>query len=216
MIRFLITVLSACTLAGIGFSRAIADPTDIPELSSILSLFTAQATSQEGVRINWTLDRQSPTITKFRIYRGYEEVGNFAVLVEISSHSAANDVDYSYKDTTALRGVSYYYKLAAVGQSSESVFPVVITATPLPSGVAHDMQNMAPASILPGNRIALYVREPGRIRLDVVSPPSKALVDDELRPGIYEFDPPATGQGEVTLRIRHDTDFSEDIQWPIH
>jgi len=216
MVKRWLIFLSACLMAGLQSSECFADVNEIPELSSVLSLYTAQATTAEGVRLNWTLDHQSPTIVKFRIYRGYEEAGNFAVLTEITAHTAASDVDYSYQDTTALPGVSYYYKLAALGQSSESVFPVVITATPLLPGVDRDMQNLSPASILPGDRISLYVREPGRIRLDVISPSQKALVDDVLRPGIYEFDPPNNGHGEFTLRVRHDTDFSQDVAWPVH
>ena len=197
------------------FSSALhAQSAAIPELSSVLSVFTARATAGNGVRLNWTLDRQSPTILYFRIYRGYEEFGNFAVLAEIPSHSAANDVDYTYPDESARPGVSYYYKLAAVGQQSESVFPVVITATPMPPGVERSREALAPAAVLPGERIALYVRERGRTRLDVVSH-GRALVDDVLLPGIYEFDPPSGAERPLRLRISREDGFSEDILWPL-
>ncbi|MBU0509333.1 hypothetical protein KKH27_10900 [bacterium] len=215
MIRLLFGVLVLTFVMAGQSPAAPAEFDDVPELSSVLSVFTARATSGNGVRLNWTLDRQSPTILGFRLYRGYEEVGNFAVLAEIGSHSAASDVEYSYQDASARPGVSYFYKLAAVGQRTESVFPVVITATPLTQGHERDRRELAPASIIPGERIALYVREAGRTKLDVLTPPGKALVDDVLQPGIYEFDPPSEPHQPMTLRVSHETGFTEEVIWPL-
>jgi len=214
MIQTLLRVFVFCMTLFVWSSATLAQSDEIPELSSVLSVFTARAAGANGVRLNWTLDRQSPTILGFRIYRGYEEFGNFAVLAEIPSHSAANDVDYTYPDESARFGVSYYYKLAAVGQQSESVFPVVITATPMPSGADRTREELAPAIILPGARIALYVRARGRTRLDVI-PQGRTLVDDVLKPGIYEFDPPAGAEKPLRLRISRDDGFSEEILWPV-
>ncbi len=187
---------------------------DLPELSSVLSLFSAHATTPDAVRINWTLDQQSPTISSFRIYRGYEEVGNFSVLTDVEAHTAKDVMEYTFSDTLVHPGVSYFYKLAAIGQSSESVFPVVITATPPLPGTDSAVSNLVPAAILPGEKITLYVRTPGRVKLNVVSNPTRALVDDSLRPGIYEFDPPAPGT--LSLHLEHEGGFTADTSWPVH
>jgi hypothetical protein len=187
---------------------------DLPELSSVLSLFSAHATTSEAVRVNWTLDQQSPTIQAFRIYRGYEEIGNFSVLAEVPTHAAPDAMEYTISDSLVRPGVSYFYKLAAIGLNSESVFPVVITATPPLPGAASDSGELVPVSILPGDKITLYVRRPGRVKLDVVSSPTRALVDDSLRPGIYEFDPPISGT--LTLHIEHEGGFEANTSWPVH
>ncbi len=185
-----------------------------PELSSLLSLFSAHALPAGGVRINWTLEQQSPTIMNFRIYRGYEDLGNFAVLSDVAVHPAADRLDYSFPDTTALPGVSYFYKLAAVGQSSESVFPVVISATPRMGDGSDKAVDALPVMILPGNKISLYVLRPGHVKLELLSGDRKSLVDDTLRPGIYEFDPPAA-QPSATLHLEHDSGYEADVSWPV-
>jgi hypothetical protein len=211
MRRFLQPLLFAALLSTGILCRA-EPATDVPELATILSLFSAHAAT-DGVRLNWTLDKQSPTILQFRIYRGYTEVGNFAVLSDVDVHPAKDTVDYSYTDTTIRAGVSYFYKIAAVGQKGESVFPVVITATPPQAGQSSEAhKDLSPAMLLPGEKITLYVRTAGHVRLAVLSRPVKALVDDVLQPGIYEFDPPAS---TFTLRLKHELGPSMDIAWPI-
>lgn len=121
-------------------------------------------------------------------------------------------MEYSLSDSLVRAGVSYYYKLAAIGQGSESVFPVVITATPPVHGKEADSAEFVPATILPGDKITLYVRTAGRVKLDVVAP-ARALVDDSLRPGIYEFDPPASGK--LSLHLEHEGGFRADAAWPV-
>jgi len=201
-----------CCLPLLGFAQSSGM---IPELTSDLALFSAQAAGSEGIRLNWNLDRQSPTIVKFRIYRGYEELGNFAVLTELNVRWARDSVEYSYRDSTARPGVSYYYKLAAVGQSSESVFPVVITAVIPDKYQSQAKCELVPASVLPGEKINLYVRRTGRINLSVLSAPARILVNDTLRPGIYEFDPPENA-APLRLRLEHDSGYETNIIWPLN
>lgn len=196
---------------GPGAAQSAVDPL---ELTSALSVFSAHATSGSGIRLNWTLDYQSPTITKFRLYRGYEEVGAFAVLTEIDAQHTMDTAAYSFKDTTALAGVSYYYKLAAMSQNGESVFPVVITAVLL-SPDQNSIKELPAAAVLPDAKILLYVRTPGRIHLGVVSFPPHVLVDETLRPGLYEFDPPS-GDSRLTLRLEHEAGLRTEISWPAH
>jgi hypothetical protein len=186
---------------------------EIPELATALSLFSAHA-GDDGIRVNWTLDRQSPTIVKFRVYRGYADAGHFAVLAELPSHGGQNDAHYAYTDTLAIPGVTYYYKLGAAGQSSESVFPVVISAAVQPAagsvGSAND-----PVTLLPGKKLELYVREAGHVQLNLIAPAeTQPIVDDELSPGIYELEPPANGS-PLRLRVTHDNGFSRDLDWPL-
>jgi hypothetical protein len=180
------------------------------DLSSLLSLFSAHALPAGGVRLNWTLEKQSPTILQFRIYRGYEDVGNFDVLAEVPTHAAT---DYSFTDTTAQSGVSYYYKVAAAGQRNESVFPVVISATVQIGKDQTAQTEDLPLMILPGKRVSLYVRRAGHVQLSAVMSPPKALVDDSLRPGIYEFDLSSTQP--VTLRLHHENGYTAEVIWPI-
>jgi hypothetical protein len=207
--RLAVSLLFLCGMCGSMFAQ------DIPELSSVLSLFSAHATADDGVRLNWTLDKQSPTIIKFRIYRGYEEVGNFAVLTDVNANAAADSVAYSFRDATAKPGVTYYYKLAALGQKSESVFPVVITATATMPGQSGPTHELVPAAVLAGDKIVLYVRKAGQIKLDITSAPAKALVNDSLKPGIYEFDPPAGGNGNLSLHLEYGKDYRVDVMWPV-
>jgi hypothetical protein len=187
--------------------------TDAPDLSTVLSLFSAHA-GAEGIRVNWTLDQQSPAIFGFRIYRGYAAAGHFAVLTEMEPRSANGVMSYTHTDTSAIPGVTYYYKLTAIGQAAESVFPVVISAavTPHPTGSPVDMS--APVTLLPGERIELYVRKQGRVQLDVIEPVQRALVNDILAPGIYEFDSMQTGESS-RLRLIHEDGYQADINWPI-
>jgi hypothetical protein len=180
------------------------------DFSSLLSLFSAHALPAGGVRLNWTLEKQSPTILQFRIYRGYEDVGNFALLADVPTHTAT---DYSFNDTTAQPGVSYYYKVAAAGQRNESVFPVVISATVQTAKDPAEQTKEVPLLILPGKRVALYVRRGGHVQLSTITNPPKALVDDSLRPGIYEFDLSATKP--VTLRLHHENGYTAEVSWPI-
>jgi hypothetical protein len=200
------------------FASAFAQDTstaDVPEFTSLLSLFSAHALPSGGVRLNWTLEKTSPTIVSFRLYRGYEDVGNFAVLCEVPVHSSGQTLDYSFNDTTALPNVSYFYKVSAAGQSKESVFPVVISATPhLKSENSDKLENL-PVIILPGAKLSLYVRRGGHVKLDILSEASKPLVNDSLRPGIYEFEAPK-GKLPMTLRIRHDSDYETQVAWPVH
>jgi hypothetical protein len=211
----LLSLLIGALLGASGTLLAAPTGDELPELSSVLSLFSAHASGSDGVRLNWTLDRQSPTIVKFRIYRGYEEIGNFAVLTEINATSAMDTAEYSFEDKSARPGVSYFYKLAAVGQKNESVFPVVITATPPQPGHTVEVGKLAPATVLAGDKITLYVRRAGRVKLDLMTTPPKALVNDNLRPGVYEFDPPPAGDGKVSLHLEHEEGYNTDFTWPI-
>ena len=196
---------------GLGSAQIAADPLD---LTSALSVFSAHATTGSGIRLNWTLDHQSPTIQKFRLYRGYEEVGAFAVLTETSAQQTMDTAVYSFNDTTAVSGVSYYYKLAAISQNkNESVFPVVITAVlPLPD--QNPTVNLPAAAVLPNEKILLYVRKQGRVHLSVNLSPQRVLVDEVLSPGLYEFDPPSD-QLRFTLRLEHETGLRAEISWPV-
>jgi len=211
--HFVRTILAVLlTMAGTAMAGSAQDV--LPELSSALSLFSAQATTADGVRLNWSLDRQSPTIVKFRVYRGYEEIGSFAVLAEIDARSGADSMEYSYKDISARPSVSYFYKLAAVGQNSESVFPVVITASLPLSGSARDTV-LPPATILRGDAIALYVRRTGHVKLSSVGSDARVLVDQEMRPGIYELQAPAGAHGPLTLHLEHSEGMTKELHWPI-
>ncbi|MBI5058544.1 hypothetical protein HZB60_02045 [candidate division KSB1 bacterium] len=183
------------------------------DLSSMLSLFSAHA-ANGAVRLNWSLDTQSPALVKFRVYRGYEEVGNFAVLTEISSNSRTDSADYSYNDTEVRESVSYFYKISSLTQSSESIFPVVISATPTrdADSVA---KSLPPVALLSGQQITLYVRKPGHVRLELRSDAPRVLVDEELRPGIYEFEPPHAPGARTRLRATHDSDYFTETEWPM-
>lgn len=210
--RFLVIATLVATLIGLaGAPCAALPPEETLELVSELSIFSAYATAGEGVRLNWTLEHQSPIITKFRIYRGYEEVGTFSTLLEVPAQRAADSVAYSVRDTASRSGVSYYYKLAAVGQQSESVFPVVITAVPL-ARAQSPLRELPAAAILPDPKILLYVRTTGQVRLSVQSSPERLLVDETLRPGLYEFEPPSAGP--FPLRLEHDSGMIESVLWP--
>ena len=126
---------------------------EMPELATLLALFSANASDHGNIRLNWTLDQQSPTVVKFRIYRGYEELGNFSVLSEIPFRGESGQADYLYQDTSAIPGVTYFYKLAAQGQLNESIFPVVISAA-VPVGSTLGGQNAeSPALVLPGEKL---------------------------------------------------------------
>ena len=203
----------ALVIAAVPCSSSRAQGADFPELSSILALFSAHALPTGGVRVNWTLEQSSPLITQFRVYRGYEDVGNFTVLSDVPVHAAGDGLEYSFADTSARAGVSYYYKLAALGQAKESVFPVVISATPRGSDDMANIEN-TPLMILPGAKVSLYVRRAGHVKLDIVSGEHKPLVDDSLRPGIYEFDSPV-GNNPVTLRMRHENGYEAEVAWPV-
>jgi hypothetical protein len=207
----LIVSLFLMTKSGIAQPRSEA-----PDFSSLLSLFSANAISSGGVRINWSLDSLSPTIVKFRLYRGYEDVGNFAVLTETVPRGGSGVSEYSFTDTTARSGVTYFYKIAALLQSSESIFPVVISATPdATQSKLEGSQDLVPAQLLKDEKIALYVRRAGRVKLEIISAKPKVLVDDLLRPGIYEFDLPSGTSGQVRLKLNHEEGFSKEIAWPV-
>jgi len=211
----LLSLLAMVLVFPVPGAQAQGQVSDVPELCTMLGLFSAQANSAAGVRLNWTLDRQSPTILSFRIYRGYEEVGNFAVLTEVAVRQGKDTMEYAYSDTAARGGVTYYYKIAAVGQKNESVFPVVITATrPMP-GEGMAASELPPVSILRGDKIALYVRNGGHVKLQLGAP-ARTLVDDNLKPGIYEFDPPPNARAGVRLHLEHETGFKNDLAWPLN
>lgn len=194
-----------------GSIAAVVASQDDDMLTSYLTLFSAHAVS-DGVKLNWSLERQSPTLTLFRIYRGYEEVGNFSILTEITAGSGVDSVDYSITDHAARPGVSYYYKIAGISQTGESIFPVVISATPGPQTESGQTE-LPPAALLPGEKITLYVRKPGQITLELRGAQMKTLVHDELRPGIYEFDAP--DKPGTRLRVTYNSDFFKETDWPI-
>ncbi len=209
------TYLICALLWGAQLTPASAQPaSELPELSSLLALFSAHALPSGGVRINWTLEQSSPLIVSFRIYRGYEDLGNFSVLSEIPVHTSGETLDYSVTDTTAQINVSYYYKVSALGQSKESVFPVVISATPHNTDAAAENVSELPVMILPGSKVSLYVRRGGHVKLDLLGESHKSLVDDSLKPGIYEFDAPSSNR-PVTLHLRHESGYETDVSWPL-
>jgi hypothetical protein len=210
----IVVIVLATLLTIAGLALWASPPETVPELSSALSLFSAQATTTDGVRLNWILDHQSPTIVRFRVYRGYDEIGNFAVLAEIAARSGADSMEYSYQDISARPLVSYYYKLAAVGQNSESVFPVVITACLPQAGSARDTVLPA-ATILRGDAITVYVRRTGHVKLTSVSSDTRTLVDQELQPGIYELQTPAGATRPLKLRLEHSEGLTKEFRWPI-
>jgi hypothetical protein len=201
------------TVLSVGVSSAQTE-SQFPELSSLLALFSAQALPTGGVRLNWTLESSSPTVLAFRIYRGYEDVGNFSVLEDIPVHSSGEILSYSFTDAAAVTNVSYYYKLSAVGQSKESVFPVVISATPHGAHPSVAGTDTLPVLILPGAKVSLYVRRGGHVQLDLLGDSRKSLVDDSLRPGIYEFDIPGSTPS-ATLHVRHESGYESDVAWPV-
>lgn len=185
---------------------------DMPELATLLSLFSANATENGKIRLNWTLDQQSPAIVKFRIYRGYEELGGFSVLTEAPFHHENGQADYLYQDTSAIPGVTYYYKLAAQGQIQESIFPVVISAA-VPVGLKIGDQNAeSPAIVLPGEKLRVYLRQAAHLRVERSTPDKKLLVDSELAAGIYEFDSTNTAQ---TIKLNVDGAFEKTVTWPL-
>ncbi|MBU0690537.1 hypothetical protein KKC97_13560 [bacterium] len=183
------------------------------DLSTVLSLFSAHA-SNTGIRVNWSLDRQSPAIFGFRLYRGYASAGHFAVLTELMPHASNGSLAYAYTDTSAIPGVTYYYKLTSIGQSAESVFPVVISAAVTDPNTEAEIDANAPLALLPGEKIQLYVRKQGQVQLEQIEPEQRALVNDVLVPGIYEFTSPADGARSL-LRLKHEDGFEADIQWPL-
>ncbi len=184
----------------------------VNELSAYLSLFSAHASSAHAVRVNWSLETQSPAHRFFRIYRGYEEVGNFAVLAEVNATGGDAAADYSFTDTSARTNVSYYYKISAVGQYTESIFPVVISATPTRANQPPTAE-LPPAAILTGREITLYVRKPGEVKLELVDGESRLLVNEFLRPGIYEFD--GNRNRHARLKLTHNHDFYVEASWPM-
>lgn len=185
---------------------------DMPELATLLALFSANATEDGTIRLNWTLDQQSPAVIKFRIYRGYEELGNFSVLSEIPFHAEQGTADYLLNDTSAIAGVTYYYKLAAQGQIDESIFPVVISAG-VPLGEKNAGQDSeAPAIILPGENVRLYVRKSGHVKLERTAPEQKVLIDGDLASGVYEV---GAGPATQSLKVSTGANYEFTVNWPI-
>jgi hypothetical protein len=186
----------------------------LSDLSTVLSLFSAHA-GTTGIRVNWSLDKQSPALVGFRIYRGYASAGHFAVLTELVSHASNGTLTYAYTDTSAIAGVTYFYKLASIGQASESVFPVVISAAVTNAEVESIADSNTPLALLPGEKIELYVRKQGRVQLDQIEPEPRALVNDVLAPGVYEFASPSNGAKSL-LRLKHEDGYEADIHWPLN
>ncbi len=185
---------------------------EMPELATLLALFSASATENGTIRLNWTLDQQSPAVIKFRVYRGYEELGNFSVLSEIPFHAEQGAADYLLNDTSAIPGVTYYYKLAAQGQLNESIFPVVISAG-VPLGDKNAGQDdEAPAIILPGETVRLYVRKSGHVKLERTAPEQKTLIDGELASGVYEVE---AGPAAQSLKVWAGQAYEFSLSWPI-
>ncbi len=185
---------------------------EMPELATLLALFSANSTEDGNVRLNWTLDQQSPAVVKFRIYRGYEELGNFSVLAEIPFHAENGAADYLYQDTSAIPGVTYYYKLAAQGQINESIFPVVISAGVPLGDRSLGQESTAPAVVLPGDSLRLYVRKSGHVKLERTSPDKKTLIDNDLAAGVYEIN---TGKSEQSLKVTVAPSYEFSLTWPI-
>ncbi|NUO18488.1 hypothetical protein HUU59_03485 [bacterium] len=200
-----------CSLLVI-LSLNTAHAEDLPELATLLSLFSANSTEDGHIRLNWSLDQQSPAVVKFRVYRGYEEIGNFSVLAEIAFHPETGAADYLYQDTSAIPGVTYYYKLAAQGQLNESIFPVVISAA-VPLGEKNSGQpDSAPAVILPGQPMRLYMRSGGRVKIERTSPDSRVLIDSQLPAGVFEIN---SGEIDQTIKIEVPPDYKHSLNWPI-
>jgi len=200
--NFLLLLLSLCWIPA-------AHAEDMPELATLLSLFSANATEDGNIRLNWSLDQQSPAVVNFRIYRGYEELGGFSVLAEVPLHG--NSPEYLFQDASAIPGVTYYYKLAAQGQLNESVFPVVISAALPVGGVLGGQQKDAPVMILPGESLRLYVRESGHVKIERTSPDPKVLLDDTLAAGVFEI----SSKGKQTLKVVAGPSFEQTVDWPL-
>ena len=136
------------------------------------------------------------------------------MLADVAPHDGQQNTNYAFTDTLAIPGVTYYYKLGAVGQASESVFPVVISAALKPDN-ANLGDDKDPVTLLPGEKLELYVRARGQVQLDLLnSGESQPLVNDELAPGIYEIEPPADVI-PLKLRLTHDSGFTRDLSWPL-
>jgi hypothetical protein len=210
MIRRIFVVMMLMGTAVAGFAQSAPNADD---LSSMLALFSAHAAGGT-VRLNWSLETQSPALVKFRIYRGYEEVGNFAVLAEVAGNGQTEAAEYAYNDTEVREGVSYFYKISSLTQNAESIFPVVISATPTKDADSVG-KALPPVALLRGDRIALYVRKPGRVRLELRTDALRVLVDEEMRPGIYEFEPPNGSAARTRLRATYNTDYFTETDWPI-
>ena len=210
----MIRTFFAFTVIFLSVNTSIAQTgANLSDLSTVLSLFSAHA-GNSGIRVNWSLDRQSPAIFGFRIYRGYASAGRFAVLTELKPHASNGSLAYTYTDTSAISGVTYFYKLASFGQASESVFPVVISAAVTDSNVESKLDANTSLTLLPGEKIKLYVRKKGRVQLDQIEPEQRALVNDVLVPGIYEFTSPSEGKSSL-LRLKHEDGYEADIPWPL-
>lgn len=205
-------IVARCMLALILLVSTSARAQDMPELATLLSLFSANAAENGNIRLNWTLDQQSPAIVKFRIYRGYEELGGFSILTEVPFHAENGQADYLYQDTSAIPGVTYYYKLAAQGQIQESIFPVVISAAVPVGQKLGDQSAESPAVVLPGEKLRVYLRQAGHLRVERSTPDKKLLVDSELAAGIYEFDSTNTVQ---TITLNVDGAFEKTVSWPL-
>lgn len=185
---------------------------EMPELATLLALFSANSTEDGNVRLNWTLDQQSPAVVKFRIYRGYEELGNFPVLAEIPFHAENGTADYLYQDTSAIAGVTYYYKLAAQGQINESIFPVVISAGVPLGDKSSGQESTAPAVVLPGDSMRLYIRKSGHVKLERTSPDKKTFIDSELAAGVYEIN---AGKSEQAIKLTVAPSYEFSLTWPM-
>lgn len=189
-----------------------ARASDMPDLATLLALFSANAADDGRIRLNWSLDQQSPAIVKFRIYRGYEEYGSFSVLAEIPFHAENGKADYLYQDTSAIPGVTYYYKLAAQGQLNESIFPVVISAAvPLGASLGGQFEE-APVLLLPGSTMLVYLRKGGRLLIERTAPERKLLLEGEMSAGVYEIDSSTVSQ---TIILKLGESFSQTVNWPI-
>lgn len=185
---------------------------EMPELATLLALFSANASDHGNIRLNWTLDQQSPTVVKFRIYRGYEELGNFSVLTEVPFHAESGQADYLFQDTSAIPGVTYYYKLASQGQLNESIFPVVISAAVPVGGTLGGQNAESPALVLPGDKLRVYLKQAGHLRVERSAPDKQVLVDTLLTAGIYEFEATDAAQ---TISVKVDDSFEKTVTWPL-
>ncbi len=70
----------------------------------------------DRIELSWEYDETSgPAITGFEVYRAREKVDSTYYLIYTASPS-----ERLFKDTSAFRGVSYYYYVQAIGQASDN------------------------------------------------------------------------------------------------
>jgi fibronectin type 3 domain-containing protein len=72
--------------------------------------------SGKGVQLSWTAPANTggSAITSYKVYRGTSSSGSFAFIASVGGSTT------SYKDTSTVRGATYYYEVTAVNSAGES------------------------------------------------------------------------------------------------